>query len=365
MVHVTSRRARFQRATSSIFAAASLVVLAACGEDEASPTGPGGGTQEPALNEVVTSPALNASSSDTLVYFSFATGGLVPRTGDWDIALRRFELRLNSPAIAGASSKNVLGYAVNNNRDATDAEVQAFTPANQLAAFDNLRAAQIPAAEQFTTDRLTENPQAHLIFGGAPRANTALYWKVRLANGAFGLFRVTAINYTPQFQVASLELESRLQTGSTLGPVQAFTITPNGAVTSISLVTGAAVTPDGCNWDLQFNPSASALSIAVNTACNVGTYPGPTSPTFAAATSASDAPQYGAYLSQLVGPIASSTTDPGAPFRYNLANTMRLHPTFNIYLVKTGTRVYKVQVIDYYNQTGTAGFPTLRYARIQ
>lgn len=355
-------RARLQRAVA-ITAAAGL--LAACSEDEALGTGPNGGTPEPAINEVVVSPALNASSADTLVYFSFKTGGLVPRTGDWDLALRRFELRLNSPAIAGASSKNVTGYSFDNNATATDAQVMAFTPANQLTAFDNIRAAQIPAATEFFSDELAEDPQGYLLFGGVPRANTALYWKAKLANGSFALFRVASINFTQSFQVASLVIESRLQTGTTLGAVRTLTVTPNSQITSISLVTNSVVTPDACNWDLRFNPATSALSLETNTACNVGTYPGPTSPTFAASTSASDAAQYAPYLSQLVGPIPNSTEDDRAPFRYNLAGNQRLHPTFNTYLVKSGTRVYKVQVIDYYNQTGTAGFPTLRYARIQ
>jgi hypothetical protein len=357
-----SMRAGVQRTFALTLAAG---MLAACSEDEALGTGPDGQTSEPAINEVVVSPALNASSADTMVYFSFKTGGLVPRTGDWDLALRRFELRLNSPAIAGATSKNVTGFSLDNNASATDAQVLAFTPANTLNAFDNIRAAQIPAASEFSSDELAEDAQGYLLFGGVPRANTALYWKTKLANGSFALFRIASINFTQTFQVSSLVIESRLQTGNTLGDIRTLTVVPNSQVTSISLATNTTVTPNGCNWDLQFNPASSALTLVTNTACNVGTYPGPSSPTFAAATSAGDAAQYAPFLSELIGPIPTSTEDDRAPFRYNLSGNQRLHPSFNTYLVKSGTRVYKVQVVDYYNQTGTAGFPTLRYARIQ
>ena len=88
----TRRRAApaTRRATASSAIAATASFLAACSEDEALGTGPNGETPEPAINEVVVSPALNASSADTLVYFSFKTGGLVPRSGEWDLALRRF-----------------------------------------------------------------------------------------------------------------------------------------------------------------------------------------------------------------------------------------------------------------------------------
>ena len=80
---------------------------------------------------------------------------------------------------------------------------------------------------------------------------------------------------------------------------------------------------------------------------------------------ASDAPQFATFLSTLVGPIPNSVLDKAAPFRYNLQGNDRLHPAFNTYLVKSGTRIFKLQITDYYSNTGVAGFPTIRYARIQ
>ncbi len=342
------------------------MVLAACAEDEADLTGPGGPVPEAPINQVVTFGPLNASSTDTLVYFSFATGSLVPRSGDWDLAFRRYEMRLNSPAVGGATSKNVLGFGFSNNLSATDAQVLAFTPANTLAEFDGIRAAQIPVDSLFQTDRLAVNPQGHLNLGGFPTANAANYWKVRLANGAFGVLRATAVSFTPQRAVQSLTLELRAQTGAVLGPVRSLVLSPAGQLTAFNLTTGTVVaTPTGCNWDVQFNPDPRVLSLDVNTACNAGTYPGPASPTFANATVANDAPQYAGYLSQLVGPVPNSVLDKTAPFRYNLTGTDRLHPAFNTFLVKSGAKVFKVQVTDYYSNTGVPGFPTIRYARIR
>lgn len=344
----------------------SALVVVACSEGQADPTGPGTSTPEAAINQIVTYGPLNASSTDTLVYFSFATGSLVARTGDWDLAFRRYELRLNSPAIGGSTSKNVLGYALDNNKAATDAQVLAFTPANTLAAFDSVRDARVPADSLFQTDRLTENKQGYLNLNGIPTANSANYWKVRLAGGAYALLHATSIVFTPQFAVQSLTLESRVQTGAALGAPQTLTITPNNQIVSINLTTNTVVaTPTGCNWDVQFNPAPNQLSLVMNSACSAGSYPGPSSPTFANATSASDAPLYAAYLAQLVGPIPNSVVDKSAPFRYNLTGTDRLHPAFNTYLVKSGAKVFKVQVTDYYSNTGAAGFPTIRYARIR
>ena len=323
------RTHRTRRALASI-ALLPLAVLAAC-EGEADPTGPGTAITEAAINEIVSFGPLNASSTDTLVYFSFAAGALVPRSADWDLAFRRFEVRLNSAAIGGASSRNVLGVGLGNNRDASDAEVLALTPATTRAQFDAVRAEQIPADSLFVTDRLSENAQGMFTFGGIPVANASNYWKVRLANGAFALVRATRLKFSPTFAVDTLYLESRLQTGSTLGAVRTLAITPNRAVTAISLATNSVVSANGCNWDFSFDPAANRLAFAVNTACSTGTYPGPASPVFGEATTASDAPQYGAFLSQLVGPIPNSVFDRSAPFRYNLAGNDRLHPSFNVY----------------------------------
>lgn len=353
-----------QPAVSWLPLALVLVVLMGC-EGEADPTGPAEGPPVLALNEVATVGPLNASSTDSLVYLSLAEGRLVSRTDTWELALRRFELRLNSAAIGGSASQPVTGYAVGNARNATNAEVLSFTAQNTAAAFDAFRDAQIPADSLFLTDRLAENRQGMFVFGGVPVANTGNYWKVRLANGAHALVRASRLTFTPQFAVDTLYLEARLQTGATLGAVQQLAIVPARALTAINLRENRVVSPDACNWDLQFDPAANQLAFTLNTSCDAGTYPGPTSPTFVAATRADDAPQYAGFLSELVGPIPNSVFDPQAPFRYNLAGNDRLHPTFNIFLVKAGARVYKLQVTDYYGDTGAAGFPTVRYARIR
>ncbi len=343
-----------------------VIGATACSEGQTDPTGPGTSTPEPAVNQIVTFGPLNASSTDTLVYFSFATGGLVAKSADWDLAFRRYELRLNSPAIGGATSKNVLGYAFDNNKGATDAEVLALSPTSTLSAFDALRDASIPSDDKFQTDRLTENKQGYLNLSGIPSANAANYWKVRLAGGGYATLHATSIVFTPQFAVQSLTLETRVQNGSVLGAPQSVLLTPNGQPVAINIAANAAVASAiGCNWDVRFDPSPSQLALTLNTACSVGTYPGPASPTFATATSATDAPQYAAYLATLVGPIPNSVVDKSAPFRYNLTGTDRLHPAFNVYLVKSGVKIYKLQVTDYYSNTGVAGFPTIRYARIR
>jgi hypothetical protein len=340
-----------------VLTAATTLLLAGC---ESSTTGIETPVAGLALNEDVVVGPLNASSLDTLVYFSFDNKALVPKTAGWDIALRRYEVRVNG-GVTGTGG--VTGYNLNNNRTASAAQVLAFTNQNTLAAFDSIRDAQIPVDSFFKADRLILNANAFLNLGaGIPTANSAAYWKVRTASGGYALMRVTGIVFAGR-ALTSVSFEARTQTGTTLGAPVAFTIATGSTPVNVSLASGTAVTAAGCNWDIVITPTA--YEIGVNTACNVGTYPGLATPGFAGTTLASDAPEYAAYLSVLTGPIPSSIEDLGGPFRYDLQGDQRLSPTFNTYLIRNGTKVYRLQVIGYYGTAGTGGFPTLRYARIR
>lgn len=351
---------RWARLALAVVAMVPLIGIVGC-EGESAPTGPITGEADPKLNVLVKAGPFNASSTDTLIRFSFATGALVATGGDWDIALRRYEVRLNG-GVSG--TKGVTGASLGNNKAATNDQILAFTVDGTRTAFDSVRTAQVPADTAFSADRLFENNTSYLNLAGVPSANAAAYWKVKLANGSFALMRVTAIVLSPQFALTSVTIESRLQTGATVAAAAQTITVPVGSVpVAVSLGTNAVVTANGCNWDLQLNPQSFGMS--VNSACSAGTYPGPASPAFAAAASASDAPQYGAFLAGLTGPIPNSITDVSAPFRYNLLGNNRLHPVFNTYIVKVGVKVYKLQVINYYNEAGASGWPTIRYALIK
>jgi hypothetical protein len=53
-------------------------------------------------------------------------------------------------------------------------------------------------------------------------------------------------------------------------------------------------------------------------------------------------------------------------YRYNITGSdNQIWPVFNVYLVKRGVAVYKVQIINYYNAAGAPRHITFRYALIQ
>jgi hypothetical protein len=362
LVRLSSSRRRHVLAA----ALALIVALSACNDENSAPPPPVEGEVE-----------INASSNTEFTYFNLGSGQVVapanPATSsDWDIAFRRYTVRLNGGT---GGPKGVQGYNLENNVDATDTEVLAFTPENQLPYFESVDATDIPAASEFTTEGLAPDFTSWFTpTSTGLNPNPLAVWKLRRATGAgagtYALIHVTAIgnNPPPTVRMTSISFGYRLQTApGTLGAEQTATLTlPSGTTEAgLNLTTGTQVAPTAgdCAWDIKVTDQ---YTFEVNAACNAGTFPLDASQTFATATRADDAPQYGAFVAQVSGPIPGSFEDPAGPFLYNLAGDNRLSPTFNVYLVKVGSAVYKVQLTRYYSVTGGAsGYPTIRYKQIQ
>lgn len=338
--------------------------LAACESDSTSPGTP--------INVAGTA-ELDASSTSQFVYFNLGTGRVVtvaaPSTStQWDLALRRYEVRLNGGPLG---PKGVSGYNLANNATATPPQILAFTPVNQKPAFDAVAVAAIPAASAFVTEGLSPNPLGWLSFGAqGPVANAQAAWKLkRTSGGGFALFRITGLTMagaTPQTAtLATVTVEYRYQPAAgVLGVKQTATLDIGSGTPAVDFSTGTAGAGVGCGWDLK---AASDFSLSANAGCSVGTAPLDASQSFDAAVRADDALVYGAFLAGLSGavPFTSALNDPRGPFLYNLAGDNRLSPTYNTYLVKVGSTVYKLQLIGYYSATGASAHPTIRYARIQ
>jgi len=351
-----ARRARFVAP-----ALAALLFVAACNDETSAPP-PQAGELE-----------INASSNTEFTYFSFADDGVVsiadPSTSSgWDLAFRRYSVRLNG-GVPGP--KGVTGFNLENNADATDAEILAFTAEGELPAFDAVDASDIPASG-FTSEGLAPDHSGWFRPTAAGLlANPTAVWKLRRASGAgagaYAVIRVEDIvNSDPPADMLGITIGYRLQTApGTLGAPQSVvvdlsTVTEAG----INLGTGAVVTPTAgdCSWDLKVT---RAFTLEVNAACQAGTFPFDASETFDAVTRADDAPEYALFLSLISGPIPNSIDSKSGVFIYDLAGDNRLSPMFNTFLVKVGSSVYKLQVTTYYSSTNVSGYPTIRYEKIQ
>ncbi len=351
------------RTSYAVAAITAIATLTAC-EGEAVIPPPG----EPGPTNQLT---IDATAANDFVHLDLSTGQIVnvasPSTSsDWDIAIRRYEIRINGGphGPGGASAATVI-----DNAQLPSATILGFDPENRLPQFEEVDASDIPGTGAFVSSILVEDLNGWFSPAGQSIvANPAKAWKIRLASGGHALFRVAAITVEGR-ALTGLTLEYRMQQGATLGPVETMTVAagPISNPTRISFTSGGTVTTGGCTWDVDITV---ALAMNVNAAgCDAGTYPVPIGTAFTEVATAADAPRYVGHLAAVSGPIPYSiAAADGPPFIYGLdaTNPNRLIPSYNVYLVKKGAAVYKVQFLSYYNPVGGAsGFVTLRSARIQ
>jgi hypothetical protein len=119
-----------------------MVLVGGCDED---PTGP---SESPVETHTVDASDLSA--------WAFVRLGTPPTTvstaatapsGAWDLAFQRTAIHVNG----GGSSGDVATYCICQNAAATSDEYQAMTPATELSEFEEVTAADIPAAASWDT----------------------------------------------------------------------------------------------------------------------------------------------------------------------------------------------------------------------
>ncbi len=346
------------------FSIATLVLAALVAGCESEATGPGDLTSEGTLR-------VDATSATEFVYIALEDGGRVvsvsdPSSSEWDLAFRRYMMRVNGGVAGGGS---VAGATLGTHADLTATEIAALTPADGEAAFEAVTAASI-AGVVFQEASLVEdagrtwfqfNPIA-----GTIAANPASVWKLREADGgAHALLRVSGMQMggADLMDLLGVTIQYRRQeAGATLGSLNTLSVPLTSGAAYVDLSSGAVVDGTGCDWDLRIDPE---IHIEVNADCGAGTFPLDDDETFAGATRADNAPMYGGFLSTISGAIPNSIDDATGPFWYNIQGNNRLWPTYNVFLIKDGSDVYKLQVTDYYSATGTPGELTIRFEQLR
>jgi hypothetical protein len=286
----------------------------------------------------------------------------------WDLGIRRYEVRL-SGGVAGPGGVDA-ALLIDHSAQPT-ATILGYTPTDRLNEFEAITAADIPSASAFSTTALVNDPSGWFAPAGQTLvANPGRVWKMRLADGGYAVLRVAELTLDDQ-GLTQFRVEYRLQPdGGSLGALQSVSVTPGapGSPTRISLASGSATEATDCGWDLAVD---AALTVSVNgtSGCHAGTFPLEIGETFDGLTTAADAPDYGPFLAALSSPIANSIDAADSPpFLYGIdeTNPHRLVPTFNVYLVRRGNNVFKVQFLSYYDPAGGAsGVVTLRVARLR
>ncbi|MDQ2670103.1 MAG: hypothetical protein M3Y31_05680 [Gemmatimonadota bacterium] len=321
-----------------------FVLAAACAGDEVSaPSDPVEGS-------------LTLNASEGWAFASLADEEAVtvadPATSSsWDIGFNAIDVMLNGGA---AGPGGVTGYCVCANASATDEQVLAMTAESELADFDAVTMEDVPSAG-FREDELVPAIGSWYTGSGSSAVADTRTWLVRLSNGtSFAKVRVSTLSGADENSAGDVTLEYAVQPTADAAFEPTETVVLDAAAGStVDLATG---TIDGAAWDLAVEGFTIRLNGGVSGSGSAAA--AETTDGFEAVTTAVTDPR--AYRSDTFGGIF--TDSPW--YRYNLTGEHGIHPTFDVYLVKRGADVYKVQVLDYYDPAGEPRHITFRYAKL-
>lgn len=335
-----------------------VLALAACDDD--SSTGP---TPPEETSELT----VDASQSPAYVRLGDPAASVSiqdPATSTgWDLSFFATGVTVNGGA---AGPGGVEAYCLCANESATDEQLAAMTPENQLAAFEDVDASDIPSESAFEADVLT--PAISGWFAGAPGAGVTVVtnrsWILRegTTSATLGKFRVTSITGATAAHAGSVTFEYAIQpsAGAPFGTTQTRTVDVSAGPVYFDLGTGAV--SDAANWDVQFVGYDIRLNGGVSGGGTMRAVLDEGTPwDQITAQYASFAPPEAFRADAFGGVFASSPW-----YRYNITGTdNQIWPTFNVYLVKRGSEVFKVQLVGYYSGAGVPRQITIRSARLQ
>ena len=347
---MTARRATFRSSRALLLALAlPLLLAAACSSDDViAPPPPVEGT-------------MTVDAASGWAFVDLESGDVVTPTPSsseseaWDIAFSVTSVMLNG-GLAGPGG--VAGYCVCQNETATNEQVLAMTAASELADFEGVTS--VPAGITWIEEELTPAFSGWYTGSGATAAaDPAKVFLVRLADGeSYAKLRVADLEDPTAAAPGTITFEYAVQPTSAdeFGPTLAEVVTVNASSTILLDLDAEDGVPIGEGWDLRIDGWNVTLNGGPSGAGEAGVIP--TTDAFEEITTA--------YVEGV-----SYATDRYAGvfgehpwYRYNIQGDHRVSPTFDVYLVKRGASVYKVQLLDYYGTTGAPRQISFRYERI-
>ena len=281
----------------------------------------------------------------------------------WDMGFYATGVTTNGGA-AGPGGVGV--YCLCGNAGATTAEIQAMTTANQLATFDAVTAADIPATAMFQADAL--DPIINGWYTGTGAAATVTpgrTWILRKTVGGspiLGKFQVTAITGPSATTPGQVSVQYAIQptTGAAFGATVTSTVTVTaGTKVYFDLTAGGPGSP--ASWDLAIDGWSILVNGGVSGSGTVAAALDQTTAFNAIdATYAATVPPQAYRSDTFSGAFAQHPW-----YKYNITGTdNQIWPLFNVYLVRRGSAVFKVQLTGYYSGAGAPRNITIRYAQL-
>lgn len=279
----------------------------------------------------------------------------------WDLGFFATSVMLNGGA---AGPAGVVGHCLCQNAGASEAAVMEMTAESELPDFEAVTASAIPASEDaWTSDALAPaidgwysyDPSTHVVSAAPEKV-----WKVRTASGAaYAKFHVTGLANGTREHAGEITFEYALQpsAGAAFEAAGSESVDLSSGPVHFDLETGSVVAAEA-EWDLLFEGYHIRVNGGVSGEGDGGAVLA--SESFGEITDGSDVPAQ-VYAGDAFGGVFE-----GHPwYRYNLDGRHQIWPTYDVYLVRRGSAVYKVQLTSYYGPTGDSRQITFRYARLQ
>jgi len=337
-------------------AAALLPLVVACGDD---PVGPG--EDGPAYDSLT----VDASTGWALVALGAPATTVTaadPTTSDaWHIGFFATAVMLNGGA---AGPGGVEAYCVCQNGDPSDADVMGMTAESELQEFLDVTAAAVPTAEEdWVSDELAPaiagwysyDFTTHVV---SPAPENV--WYVRSASGsAYAKLHVTDIQNAAMAHPGEVTFEFAVQqsSGAAFDPTETVTLDVSAGPAYLDLETATEVDASA-EWDVMLDGWDVRVNGGVSGGGQAGA--GLSGEAFADITDVSAAPAAAFAGDAFGGAFVAHEWN-----RYNLNGAHQIWPTYQVFLVRRGEDVFKVQLIGYYGPTGESRRITFRYAPVE
>jgi hypothetical protein len=346
-------------------ALSTVSLLTAC-SDSTEVTGPG--TTPTGPTQTIT---VNAAAG--FVYLTLGDTARVTTVTDaaastaWDVGVFAFNTVINSGAGGPGETRGVCLCAA----EPSVARLQQMSASSEQARFDSVSSARIPESAQFRGDSLVPGVEGWFTGTPGPTATARPSRTFLVVDGTaapiYTKLRVTSFTNPTAAGPGTVTVEWASQSApftAPFGTARTTTVTVGAQPVYLDLTTGTTVASTG-RWQLQFR----GWSIRANSGVSG---PGVVSiarldnTDFATLTApqALAVPRGQFVRDNQVGPFSTNGFI-GSPWRYNiLGNDNQVWPTFDVYLVRRGTNVWKVQFTSYYGPGAQERQVTIRYARL-
>jgi len=359
---------------------AALVATLACteGSDGTETPDTGAPTAPPEVRTLT----VDATDEAAFAYVDLDTGtvlGADAASGtEWDLAIRRFEIRTNGGESGPGSVTAGLAVDPEGYYDGDDEPVaEAFLNADAEAELTNL-------VTPFTTPELVADRIVG-VFGedwfdydfasGDITAVPDVGWLVRSGEGdSFARVRVEELDFPTREDngIQSFTVSVEVENDKGFDAPLAFegSVPGGGGEVCFDMDTDATVDCSGTAWDLMLGFFDRDTFLFTNSGGvgdgaggALGPYPWSELSTW---TKASETPEGADLTTRFSVDESQSVFSTESWYAYNLQGQFRLYPNFRVYAVQIAEDgpLYAVQVTDYYDGSGTSGFVSLRLVEL-